>query len=83
MKYQKLFNPILRISFVKKVGQKWIDKNIYGPDEQQNQSGRSYLHGIVSNGQQQKSAILTCAEGYLLTALASVKHSPKGVEQAV
>ena len=72
MRFQWLFNPILRLGIVKKLGQKWIDKNIYGPNDQQNQQGKSYLHGIISNDSQQHEAILTCPEGYLLTALASV-----------
>ncbi|GJM35439.1 MAG: membrane protein [Saprospiraceae bacterium] len=80
MKFQGLFNPILRTGLVKKLGQKWVDKNLYGPNEQQNQKGKSYLYGKASNGSQSKSAILSCAEGYWLTALGSI-HITKKVLQ--
>jgi short subunit dehydrogenase-like uncharacterized protein len=81
LKYQTLFNPILRSSLVKRLGQKWIDKNLHGPSEAQNQKGKSYLHGVVDNGHQSKSALLICAEGYLLTALCSVDIARKVLEE--
>lgn len=77
LKYQSLYNPILRSSFVKKIAQSWVDRNIYGPSESKNRAGRSYLHGMVSKGTEQKSARLSCAEGYLLTALCSVNIARK------
>ena len=77
LKFQRLFNPLLRTRLVNTLGQKWIDKNLYGPNEEQNQKGKSFLHGVVSNGRENKSALLTCAEGYLLTALCGVHISQK------
>lgn len=72
LKWQGLFNPLLRTKWVKNMAQKRIDKKVTGPSEKQNQTGRSHLHGLVRNGNAAKSAFLTCAEGYLLTALCSV-----------
>jgi short subunit dehydrogenase-like uncharacterized protein len=81
LKYQSLFNPILRSGLLQRLGQKWIDKNLYGPSESQNQTGKSYLHGNVSNDSDSKSAMLTCAEGYLLTALCSIHIAQKVLQQ--
>lgn len=73
MKFQKLFNPILKTSIVKNLAQKYVDKNIFGPDEVQNEKGKSYLWGEVENEKgDKKSALLHCKEGYILTALTSV-----------
>ncbi|MEZ5007418.1 MAG: saccharopine dehydrogenase NADP-binding domain-containing protein [Chitinophagales bacterium] len=72
LKLQALFNPILKTGLVKNLAQKWVDKNLYGPSEEENKDGRSFLHGKITNGKQEKLAILECAEGYLLTALCSV-----------
>lgn len=77
MKYQGLYNPILRTKFVRKLAQKWVDKNIFGPNEQQNQTGKTHLYGKVSKGSDQKEAFLVCAEGYLLTAIASMNITQK------
>lgn len=77
LKLQSLFNPILRTSLVRKMGQSYIDRNIYGPSESKNKKGKSYLHGIVYNNTSSKSALLHCAEGYLLTALCSVNITKK------
>ena len=77
LKYQSLFNPILKSSITKKIAQSWVDRNIYGPSESKNIAGRSFLHGVVKNKTTEKSARLSCAEGYLLTALASVAISRK------
>lgn len=72
LKLQRLYNPILRSPIIRKWGQNWVDKNLYGPSEKKNKRGRSFLHGIVFNINSSASARLQCAEGYLLTALCSV-----------
>lgn len=77
LKFQAIFNPVLRTSIFRKAAQKYIDKNIYGPSEEKNKKGKSYLHGIVFKGKEQKEALLYCAEGYLLTALCSVNIAQK------
>lgn len=77
LKFQWLINPIMRTKMVRNAAQKYIDKNIYGPSEEKNRAGKSYLHGIVSNDKEKKEALLYCAEGYLLTALCSVNIAQK------
>lgn len=77
MKFQWLLNPILRTSLVKKLGQNWIDKNLSGPTEAQNRKGRSFLHGMVSNGTDRHCALLSCPESYWLTALCTVNIAQK------
>ena len=77
LRLQRLYNPILRSPFVRRMGQKWVDNNLYGPSEEKNKKGRSFLHGIVFKQNSNISARLQCAEGYLLTALCSVNISKK------
>jgi short subunit dehydrogenase-like uncharacterized protein len=78
MKFQSLFNPILKTKLAKNLAQKWIDKNLYGPNEKQNQKGKSYFWGEISNAKNEKiTALLKCKEGYLLTALCSVNICQK------
>ena len=78
MKFQGLLNPILKTKFVKKMAQRWIDKNLYGPSEAQNAKAKSFLWGEVTNKNNEKiTALLQCKEGYLLTALASVNICQK------
>jgi short subunit dehydrogenase-like uncharacterized protein len=77
LKYQSFFNPLLKTKIVRKLAQKWIDKNLYGPTEEQNTNGKSYIYGSVSVDNKNNKAILTCAEGYLLTALTSVNIATK------
>lgn len=73
MKFQSLYNPILKTNFVKSLLQKWVDKNLYGPSSKKNASGKSLLWGEVTDAKGSKvSALLKCKEGYLLTALCSV-----------
>ena len=78
VKFQALFNPILKTSLAKKVAQNWIDKNLYGPSAKENQTGKSLLWGKVWNEKGEEfSARLQCKEGYLLTALTSVNICTK------
>ena len=78
MKFQSIFNPLLRTSLVKKIAQKWVDKNLIGPSEKENTQGKSFLWGKVWNDNKAVEARLTCREGYLLTALCSV-HITKNI----
>ncbi len=69
MKLQFLFNPIVRLDFVKKQIQKYVDKNISGPSATQNEKGKSLIYGKVTNAKGDVvEARLETAEGYLLTA---------------
>lgn len=69
MKMQFLFNPIVRLGFVKNQIQKYVDKNIVGPTAQQLENGKSLIYGKVTNANGlTKEARLETREGYFLTA---------------
>jgi len=73
MKFQSLFNPILRLGFIKKQLQSYVDKNITGPTERQSQKGQSLVWGKVTNtAGKSVEAKLSTFEGYKLTAEASL-----------
>jgi len=78
MKFQFLFNPILRTKFVKNLLQKYVDDKISGPNENHFQNGKSLIYGKVINtkGQTVEARIETL-EGYRLTAEASVLITEK------
>ncbi len=69
MKLQALFNPIVRLDFVKNQIQNYVDKNIDGPTPVQLQNGISLIYGKVTNAQNKTiEARLQTREGYYLTA---------------
>jgi short subunit dehydrogenase-like uncharacterized protein len=78
MKFQFLFNPIVKTPFVKQRLQAYIDKNITGPTESQNQNGQSLIWGKATNAQGKSiEARLETAAGYKLTAEASLLIAQK------
>jgi len=73
LKIQFLLNPILRSGWFKRLFQGYVDRNITGPSEIQNTTGRSYVHGRVWNSQgEEKETLLECPESYQLTAQTSI-----------
>jgi short subunit dehydrogenase-like uncharacterized protein len=69
MKLQFLFNPLVRISFIKNKIQQYVDKNIDGPTAEQREKGKSIIYGKVTNAEGDiAEARLKTAEGYKLTA---------------
>lgn len=69
MKFQKLFNPIVSIDFVRKQIQNYVDKKITGPTAEQREKGKSLIYGKVTNAKGETiEARLQTAEGYKLTA---------------
>jgi len=78
MKFQFLFNPILRTKFVKNLLQKYVDDKISGPNENHFQNGKSLIYGKVINAKGQTvEARIETLEGYRLTAEASVLITEK------
>ncbi len=78
MKFQVLFNPILRSSFVKKRLQKYVDSKITGPTESQQQNGKSLIYGKATNASGRTiEARLEAPETYKLTAEASLLITQK------
>jgi short subunit dehydrogenase-like uncharacterized protein len=78
MKLQFLFNPILRLGFIKKQLQNYVDKKITGPTESQSQNGQSLIWGKATNTKGKTvEARLSTPEGYTLTAEASLLITQK------
>jgi short subunit dehydrogenase-like uncharacterized protein len=78
MKFQFLFNPILRSNFVKNHLQKYVDSKVTGPTESQQQKGKSLIYGKVTNASGKiVEARLETPEGYKLTAEASLLITQK------
>lgn len=72
LKFQGLWNKLLRTQFVKKKIQKRVDR-ISGPDDEARISGRSLVWGGVRNAAGQTyTALLQTPEGYTLTAHSSL-----------
>lgn len=68
-KLQWFYNPILKLGFVKRMIQRYIDKNINGPTKAQLENGKSLVWGKVSNAKgESKEAVITTIESYKLTA---------------
>jgi short subunit dehydrogenase-like uncharacterized protein len=73
LKFQFVFNPLLRSKWLKKIMQKYIDAKITGPTAEQNLNGRSFIYGKVWNEKnEEKSAVLECGESYWLTAQTAI-----------
>lgn len=73
MKFQFAFNWLLRLSFVKKMIQKQLDKKVTGPDTVAREKGQSRVLGIVKNKKgEELKALLVGIEGYDFTAHAAL-----------
>jgi short subunit dehydrogenase-like uncharacterized protein len=72
LKFQGLWNRLLRTDFVKKKIQTRVDR-INGPDDEARTSGKSLIWGSVQNAAGQTyTALLQTPEGYTLTAHSSL-----------
>lgn len=81
LKFQFLFNPILRTKFVKNLLQKYVDDKITGPNENHFQNGKSLIYGKVKNAKGETfEARIETLEGYRLTAEASILITEKVLE---
>lgn len=73
MKWQWLFNPILKWSWVKKRIQKYVDQNVSGPTEKQRQEGFARVYGEVTDASgNQLSMQLESPEPYAFTASSAI-----------
>ncbi|MCC5931916.1 MAG: saccharopine dehydrogenase NADP-binding domain-containing protein [Cyclobacteriaceae bacterium] len=78
MKFQSLLNPLLRSRLVKKYLKKRIDQKVYGPSRDENEKGKTFVWGKVSNeAGKTLEAHFTGPEAYLLTANASLLIAQK------
>jgi len=73
LKWQKLYNWILRTSFAKNYVKNKINQKPAGPSEEMRAKAKSLIWGEVANEAGVKiSARMVCAEGYTLTAMSSL-----------
>ncbi|HMO33206.1 MAG TPA: saccharopine dehydrogenase NADP-binding domain-containing protein [Lacibacter sp.] len=69
LKWQKLFNGLLRSGWMRRLIQHRIDSSPPGPTADQRARARTYVWGRVRNAAgQEASADLFCADGYTFTA---------------
>jgi short subunit dehydrogenase-like uncharacterized protein len=69
LKFQFLFNWLLRTEWVKQLLRKKIKNKTPGPTPEQRENAFSYIWGAVTNAKgEQKTATLLCLDGYTLTA---------------
>ncbi|MBD3341281.1 MAG: saccharopine dehydrogenase [Candidatus Lokiarchaeota archaeon] len=78
----KLFGSAVRnatkLNIVKKQAKKWVEKNIYGPDEKTRETARSYVWAKAKNDKGESSeAWLNTIEAYKLTSLTGIETVKK------
>lgn len=73
LKWQRIFNPIIRSAWIKRLLQRKIDQSITGPTEEQLLKGRTWVWGRVSNSiGSQREMYVQVGNGYRVTALAGI-----------
>ncbi|MEN9686910.1 MAG: hypothetical protein RLZZ28_2696 [Bacteroidota bacterium] len=78
LKWQFLFNWLLRTSFVRNRAKKQIRQKPAGPSDEMRQKARSLVWGKVTNAKGEKKEVrLQCPEGYTLTALTALSITKK------
>lgn len=78
LKYQSLYNWILRTSLVQNYLKKRLDQRPAGPNEEKREQSVSQIWGqVTSESGEKKMATLTTPNGYTLTALTSLLIAQK------
>ncbi len=73
LRWQKFFNWLLRLPFVRAIIKRQVSKRTAGPSEEKLKNSRSYVWGEVKNALgQTKQAKLNTPNGYWLTMLTSL-----------
>ena len=73
LKAQSLFNWFLRTGWARLKAQDWVNRQPEGPSPEMRAAGRSFVWGEARNDKGSvTSALLTCADGYTLTANSSL-----------
>lgn len=81
LKFQKLFNWLLRAEVVKNMIRKKIKNRPAGPDDERRSKAKSFIWGEAVNAKNETvSGHFTCADGYTLTALSSLIIAKKVLE---
>ena len=69
LKFQFLFNWLLRTTFVRKIIQQKINERPAGPTDEQRANGSTIVWGKVWNAKgEEKTSSMQCADGYSVTA---------------
>jgi short subunit dehydrogenase-like uncharacterized protein len=65
----KILSQILKVSFIKNIALKWVDKNIDGPSQEKRARSKVYFWGKVWNEKgESKVSTMIVSDGYTLTA---------------
>jgi short subunit dehydrogenase-like uncharacterized protein len=81
LKFQSLFNWLLRTSFMRSYLQKKIDRRAPGPTDEQRSKAASLIWGQATNASgKEVTARLRCPDGYTLTMHASLLIAKKILE---
>lgn len=81
LKYQWLFNWLLRTSFVRSILKRKINKKPAGPSDENRAKAKSLVWAKVKNKNNvTKEARMVCPDGYTLTALSSLLITRKVLE---
>ncbi len=81
LKYQWLFNWLLRTSFVRNILKRKINKKPAGPSDESRAKAKSLIWAKVKNKNNvTKEARMVCPDGYTLTALSSLLITRKVLE---
>lgn len=69
LKFQFLFNWLLRTTFIRNIIQQKINDRPAGPNDEQRANGSTTVWGKVWNAKgEEKTSLLQCADGYTVTA---------------
>jgi short subunit dehydrogenase-like uncharacterized protein len=80
-KLSVLFNPLLRMRWIKDFLLRKVDRKPSGPSNENLRNGKSYLWGKVWDGQRSAEARLETPNGYLLTAKTSALIGSKIIRE--
>jgi short subunit dehydrogenase-like uncharacterized protein len=73
LRWMKLFLPLLRLGFLRRLALKYADRRPPGPNEQQRTAGRIDLWGRAVNAQgREVTKTMSVAEGYTFTVLSAL-----------
>jgi short subunit dehydrogenase-like uncharacterized protein len=78
LKFQFLFNWLLRTTFIRNIIQQKINERPAGPTDEQRANGSTTVWGKVWNEKgEEKTSLLQCADGYTVTAWGSLLITEK------
>jgi short subunit dehydrogenase-like uncharacterized protein len=80
LKWQFLYNWLLRTSLVRNIAKKKIKQKPAGPTDEMRANAKGFVWGEVTNAQGEKKAVrLQCPEGYTLNRYQQFAHHQKSI----